>query len=128
MTASRQAVAQEKKVSLEELNLLVQIGGDAPPHDDAFEMTGLQLEGATWANGQLVVTDELSVALPLLWLRWVHIDSAEFKQTADYLRVPVYLNTSRSLLITAFSLKSPKEIPNAVWVQRSVAVTIWTKQ
>jgi dynein heavy chain 1 len=128
LTASRQAVAQEKKVSLEELNLLVQIGGDAPPHDDAFEMTGLHLEGAAWANGQLVVTDELSVALPLLWLRWVHIDSPEFNQTADYLRVPVYLNTSRSLLITAFSLKTPKDIPNAVWVQRSVAVTIWTNQ
>lgn len=128
LTASRQAVAQQKQVSLEELNLIVQIGGDAPSGDDAFEMTGLQLEGAAWDKGQLVVTDELSVALPLLWIRWVHVDLPEVKQTADYLRVPVYLNTSRSVLISAFSLKTPKEIPNAVWVQRSVAVTIWTKQ
>eukprot|EP00439_Symbiodinium_sp_Y106_P030402 s829_g3.t1 len=129
LTASRQAVAQQKQVSLEELNLLVQIGGKAPPSgDDIFHMTGLQMEGAAWGDGQLSVTDELSVALPDTWLRWVHVDSAEFKQTSDHLRVPVYLNTSRSNLISAFTVKSPKDVPNAVWVQRSVAITIWTKQ
>jgi len=127
LTASRQAVAQQKQVSLEELNLVVQIGGSATG-DDVFEMTGLQMEGAAWGDTQLCVTEELTVALPNLWLRWVHIDSAECKQAADNLRVPVYLNTSRGLLISAFALKSPKEIPHAVWVQRSVAITIWTKQ
>ena len=128
LTASRQAVAQQKQVSLEELDLSVQIGGSAPSGDDSFEMNGLQLEGAAWDKGQLVVTDELSIALPPLWLRWVHVGSPECKQAADFLRVPVYLNTSRSLLISAFSLQTPKDVPNAVWVQRSVAVTIWTKQ
>lgn len=128
LTASRQAVAQQKQVSLEELNLLVQIGGAALSGDDVFHMTGLQMEGAAWGDGQLSVTDELSIALPDTWLRWVHVDSAEFKQTSEHLRVPVYLNTSRSNLISAFTVKSPKDVPNAVWVQRSVAITIWTKQ
>ncbi|CAJ1328908.1 unnamed protein product [Effrenium voratum] len=124
LTASRQAVAQQKQVSLEELNLVVQIGGSATG-DDVFEMTGLQMEGAAWGDTQLCVTEELTVALPNLWLRWVHIDSAECKQAADNLRVPVYLNTSRGLLISAFALKSPKEIPHAVLVPSDSLVLTW---
>eukprot|EP00931_Biecheleriopsis_adriatica_P034702 TRINITY_DN20021_c0_g5_i1.p1 TRINITY_DN20021_c0_g5~~TRINITY_DN20021_c0_g5_i1.p1 ORF type:complete len:4603 (-),score=1119.02 TRINITY_DN20021_c0_g5_i1:34-13842(-) len=128
LTASRQAVAQQKAVSLEELNLIVQIGS-APGSDDAFEVTGLYMEGASWdaEKALLAVTDELNVALPPAWLRWVHVDSAEYKKSLEFLRVPVYLNSSRSLLISSFGMQSPKEIPNALWVQRSVCVTLWTK-
>jgi len=127
LTASRQAVAQAKQVSLEELNLVVTIGS-SPATDDAFEVSGMYLEGAAWdaSAKQLSVTDELTVALPNTVFRWLHVDSAEYKKTLQFLSVPVYLNTSRSILVTSFGLQSPKEIPNEVWVQRSVCVTIWT--
>lgn len=127
LTASRQAVAQKKGVSLEELQPVVMLGGSGG--EDAFAMSGLYMEGATWdaSKGQLAQTEELAVALPDALLRWVHVESAEYKKTADFLRVPVYLNTSRSLLITSFALQSPKEVELKVWVQRSVCITIWTK-
>ena len=87
------------------------------------------MEGATWdgKSKALAVTDELSVALPPTRLHWLHRDSSEYKQTEDCLRIPVYLNSSRSSLISAFNLRSPKDAPSAVWLQRSVCLTLWAK-
>jgi len=128
LTASRQAIAQKMKLSLEELLLVVDVGKSATD-EESFMVTGLYMEGAAWDTSaeQLKVTDELAVVIPQTRLRWVHRDSADYKQTADFLRIPVYLNTTRSLLISSFSLRSPKEVPPAVWLQRSVCLTLWTK-
>uniref|UniRef100_A0A7S4VS10 Dynein heavy chain n=1 Tax=Alexandrium monilatum TaxID=311494 RepID=A0A7S4VS10_9DINO len=128
LTASRQAIAQKMQLSLEELLLVVDVG-NTNPDEESFIVKGLYVEGAAWdtQSEELKMTDELTVAMPATRLRWVHRDSADYKQTADFLRIPVYLNTSRSLLISSFNLKSPMEIPQAVWLQRSVCLTLWTK-
>ncbi|CAK0878751.1 unnamed protein product [Prorocentrum cordatum] len=126
LTASRQAVAQLLKVSLEELLLAVDVGCEQQD-DESFIIKDLYLEGAAW-DSQLTMTDELTVAMPVTRLKWVHRESAEYKKRAEYLRVPVYLNTGRSHLVSEFSLPSPKEVPVFVWLQRSVCITLWTKQ
>lgn len=133
LTASRQAIAQKKGLSLEELQMVVTVGNTS--HDDeSFMVKGLQMESAAWdseaagGSGQLVTTDELSVALPTTRLKWVHRESAELQATKDYLRLPVYLNMQRNLLITDFKLPFPKEVPQAIWYNRSACLTLWTKQ
>jgi len=118
------------KLSLEELLLTVSVGCDQLD-SESFLVKELYMEGAAWdsaSGGQLTMTDELTVALPVTRLKWVHRDSDEYKRTADFLRSPVYLNTSRSNLISAFNLPSPKAVPVSVWLQRSVCLTLWTKQ
>jgi dynein heavy chain 1 len=126
LTASRQAVAQLLKLSLEELLLAVDVGCDQQD-DESFIIKDLYLEGAAW-DSQLTMTDELTVAMPVTRLKWVHRESPECKKRAEYLRVPVYLNTGRSNLVSEFSLPSPTEVPVSVWLQRSVCITLWTKQ
>jgi len=128
LTASRQAVAQKLKLSLEELVLVVRIGGTGGD-TESFVITGLYMEGATWdqASGQLQMTDELMVAMPQSVIRWVHRNSAEFKETLDFLKVPVYLNNVRRNLISSFNLRPPKEVNKDTWLQRSICLTLWTK-
>jgi len=127
LTASRQAIAQKKEVSLEELLLAVYIGS-TEQDADSFSVKGLTIEGAAWdaGAGQLTMSDELFISLPMTQLKWLHRDSAEHKATTDYLRTPVYLNTCRNILVTAFNLKQPKELPNSSWVQRSMCLTLWS--
>jgi len=130
LTASRQAVAQMKQVSLEELLLVVEVGS-SEQDSESFAIKGLQMEGAAWdmsgSAGQLKMTEKLTVALPQTCLKWVKGDSGEYKRTLDFLPVPVYLNTSRSSLVSEFNLQTPKDVPPAVWQQRSVCLTLWTK-
>ena len=87
LTASRQAIAQRKQVSLEELVLGVDIGGTAAA-EDSFMVKGLHMEGAAWdagapGGGQLRSTDELSHALPGTRLRWLHRDPDGREQAAE---------------------------------------------
>jgi len=129
LTASRQATAQALQVSLEELNLVVDIGGKEEKL--SFMVKGLYMEGAKWdtaGGGQLALTNDLSVPLPQTCLRWVHRDSPEYKRTVDYLKIPVYLTGFRSTLLCPFALKVPKEVDPAVWLQRSVCITLWSKR
>jgi len=129
LTATRQASAIRGQQSLEELLLTAEIGA-AAPDDATFPLKGFFLEGATWMDknpqaGELGLADDLFVALPPVRIRWVHVSSTEWAKQADYLLVPVYLNTNRSNLICSLRLKVPKELDPSVWLQRSVCVTLW---
>ena len=97
LTATRQAVAQEHKWSLEELDLHLMIGVDAIENDQCFilsskryiilkfinidtELTfsnflGLYIEGAQWSKEQqkIVIGDNNAYPLPMIMIKWVHI-------------------------------------------------------
>jgi len=131
LTASRQATAFSLSVSLEELQLVVNIGSSASQDSMSFMVKGLYIEGATWdtaEGGQLALTDELAVPLPEARLRWVHRDSEEYKKTIEFLKVPVYINGNRTNLLCPFNVRPPKGVDRAVWLQRSVCITLWTKR
>jgi dynein heavy chain 1 len=128
LTASRQSTAFSMKLSLEELQLVVDIG--ASRSDNSFIVKGLYMEGAKWNmsdGGQLDLTDDLTVPLPDTRLKWVHRDSDEYKKTVEYLKVPVYVNGNRRNLLSPFSARTPNGVDRAVWLQRSVCITLWTK-
>jgi dynein heavy chain 1 len=128
LTASRQAVAQTLNCSLEELLLVVDIG-ESNTDTQSFMVKGLYMENAAWDGGDkcLKTTDDLFVALPDTRLRWAKRDSAEYKATTDYLNVPIYLNMQRNVIICPSNIKAPSTMPEELWVQRSVCITLWTK-
>lgn len=128
LTASRQAVAQNLKCSLEELVLVADIGETAVDQQ-CFLVKGLYMDGAAWdQKGKcLATTDDLTVAMPNSRLKWVRRDSNEYKITLEYLHLPVYLNMERKVVVCPFKLKAPDSMPTALWLQRSVCLTLWTK-
>lgn len=127
LTASRQAVAQKMKVSLEELLLVTDIGAEGRD-SQSFIVKGLYMEGADWdTKGELKSTDELSAALPNTRLKWAHRTSDEYKQTEGYLKLPLYLNTTRANIVESVKLRPPPAIKTSTWIQRGACLTLWTK-
>jgi len=92
ITATRQAVAHRKKWSLETLHLRLDI--DRVNDPNSFVVDGLILEGASWANGHLVLNDGDSVRLNPSQLRWVQAEDST--ETHGMVKLPVYLNSDRS--------------------------------
>lgn len=127
LTATRQAVSQDHKWSLEELDLHLSIGVKEPENDQCFILQNTAIEGAQWdgASGKIVVGENLSYSLPSIMIKWVH-KTESAKASKDLLQVPVYLNNSRSKLL--FSVKlSAGEMPHYLWYQRGIALISWNK-
>lgn len=61
--------------------------------ENSFVLSGLVLEGASWANDRLVLNDGDSVRLDPSQLRWVQADGTSQKGMVN---LPVYLNNDRS--------------------------------
>ncbi len=127
LTATRQSVSQEHKWSLEELELYVYIGVEAPENDQCFILHNTALEGAQWDKAAkcIVVGDNLSYPLPSIMIKWVHKSQIE-KGAKEALQVPVYLNTARNKLLFSIKLASG-ELPQYLWYQRGLAFVAWNK-
>ncbi|KAI8619674.1 dynein heavy chain [Chytriomyces sp. MP71] len=129
VTATMQAVAQREKWSLEELKLVVSIEGDA----DGFDLKGLRIEGGQYANGSLVLSNEMSTKLDKVSLVWKRKESVGAglveammkkgsKDTPVRLGVPVYLNGDRKevLFFAHMSVKNGSVAQSVV--QQAVAL------
>jgi len=119
---------QEREWSLEDLELQLDIGQTAceGPQDTVVE--GLVLEGAAWGSdgpgaAALQLSDALSCPLPPSRLRWRQRTGAA---AGDSLRLPLYLNEARGVLVAEVLLSTanaPAVAPH-VWAQRGVAVIL----
>ncbi|CBZ49657.1 hypothetical protein NCLIV_001450 [Neospora caninum Liverpool] len=100
LTASRQAVAQAKGWSLDDLAMEVQIGVGEPQDDQSFVITGVTVEGAAWdTQGKcLTLTESLKASLPPVAIRWWHKDEGPKMVFSNQtpLDVPLFLNHSRA--------------------------------
>jgi len=109
ITATRQAVAHRKKWSLETLHLRLDIERVNDPNAFIIDGTqspyvscektlklfiGLVLEGASWVDDQLVLSQGESVRLNPSQVRWVQMDDVD--SNANFANLPVYLNSDRS--------------------------------
>jgi len=126
MTATRQAVAQDQKLSLEELELRLDIGNSEPRGEDSFGLKGISLEGAKYdiAGQKLEPTQDLNTSLPHSVMKWVKRD-----KNADETRlieVPVYLNDNRNNLLFSVKLDRGNSSINS-WYQRGTAFIAWNK-
>lgn len=71
LTATRQAVAQAKGWSLDDLAAEVIVGALEAKDDQSFIITGLTVEGATWnANQQVCISALTTVATSFMFLRY----------------------------------------------------------
>ena len=109
ITATRQAVAQSNRWSLEELVLRLELAPDDQVRKDTFLLSGLRLEGAAWTDGRIEPSVNMATRLPTVRLCWVRRPSsgaAAAPSGADAgLVFPVYLNASRADLL--FSAQIP---------------------
>ncbi|KAJ3090057.1 hypothetical protein HK102_004799, partial [Quaeritorhiza haematococci] len=124
ITASRQAVAQKKGWSLEELKLEVDIGKDGD--ENGFCLSGLKLEGAEWGSKGLVLSSTTSAKLSIVQIRWVKSPmkaaSTMSLNEPQLFPLPVYLNRDRSELLFTAQLPMTSAVESQKIVQRGVAV------
>ena len=127
LTATRQSVAQELSVPLDELVLSVELVKDVSSVEKtAFVLKGLCIEGAEWDynTDKLIMTDNLFCQLPPFFLKW------SIKKDTDLSKmfpIPVYLNNMRKNLLFSVYIKNDSVLSDSDWYQRGIALISWNK-
>lgn len=103
MTATQQTEAQVQEVSLETLELQVDVGQQV--EGAAFALEGLSIEGGDVSYGALSLNDGGRISLPVSTLRWVSSGSLSASVTASTATLPVYLNSDRQRLLFKVDVK-----------------------
>ncbi|MFH4973695.1 hypothetical protein AB6A40_000404 [Gnathostoma spinigerum] len=117
ITATRQLVAQSNQWSLEELNMLIEVGleEDKP---DTFRIEGLRLLGAECKEKNTIrVVDEVSTEMNNVGISWAREPSS-----SSAINLPVYLYRDRKNLLFTLDF-NPANVEKNVFYERSVAVT-----
>ena len=81
---------------------------------------GLVLEGASWVDDQLVLSQGESVRLNLSQVRWVQMDDVD--SDATFANLPVYLNNDRSDVLFTVDLPFDK-VAGSLVSTRAVCLT-----
>ena len=127
LTATRQSVAQELKVPLDELMLSVELVKNITTVDkQSFVLKGLCIEGAEWNydEDKLIMTDSLFSQLPPFLLKWSVKKDANMK---NIFPIPVYMNTMRKNLLFSVFIKNESVLSDSDWYQRGIALVSWNK-
>ena len=127
LTATRQSVAQELKVPLDELVLSVELPKTISEIPNTnYVLKGLCIEGAEWnyEQNKLIMTDNLFCQLPPFMIKWSVKDDNNMN---DMFPIPVYLNTMRKNLLFSVYIKNESELSNEDWYQRGIALISWNK-
>jgi hypothetical protein len=85
------------------------------------------LEGATLSNKALTLSNDISMPLPPTLFKWKHktSDKEESASKSDTVALPVYLNDTRADILFSIDLAVPSNVPQNVWYQRGVALSVW---
>jgi dynein heavy chain 1 len=126
VAASRQAVAQARNWSVEQLELVLTAQGDREDKDsaDSFTFSGVALHGAAWKDGTLAINNEPVFSMPTVRFTWRLADPAKPAKPDEVVNVPFYLNASRRNFLFAVKVRCPPQL-SSVWVQRGVCFTVW---
>jgi len=135
MTASRQAAAQAHQWSVENLELEVEIltpKATLSADDSSFIVKeGLTLEGASWKDNALSLSNEIATSLPPTKFTWkfkspdANVPDPKSKTSTNRVQLPVYLNDTRAEFLFSVELDSPRDMKANSWYQRGVALTVW---
>ena len=127
LTATRQSVAQELKVPLDELVLSVELPKTISEIPNTnYVLKGLCIEGAEWnyEQNKLIMTDNLFCQLPPFMIKWSVKDDNNMN---DMFPIPVYLNTMRKNLLFSVFIKNESVLTDSDWYQRGIALISWNK-
>jgi dynein heavy chain 1 len=125
MTATRQFVAQNSKLSLDELDLRATLHEGGEVGDDSFLVEGLTIEGGAWVGGSLTMSNELSNVVKTVKFTWVKINPEDkHLLTNEQIYVPVYLNNTRKNLLFSVKLNCGS-IPRNHLYKRGIALIAW---
>lgn len=119
ITATRQYVAQQHSISLEELSLSVNVvesNGNTTTDNRTFAVSGLILQGAVCKNNKLSLCTDISTKLPMVMLSW---NSTPQKQDGK-VTLPIYRNGMRTDLL--FTLAFHVEQDETSFHERGVAI------
>ncbi|KNC81234.1 hypothetical protein SARC_06435 [Sphaeroforma arctica JP610] len=122
ITATRQAVAQANKWSLEELSLQLQLDVSDGSATSGFMVTSLYIDGAK-PDPQAGLSLDTRGSVEMMSknkLVWIHESSNTAAQTSDHLTLPLYLNHSRQNLLSTAAVHC--SIPQVKVYQRAVAL------
>ena len=121
LTASRQAAAQAKEWPLEELELAVYVGEESGDDLQSFAILDLNVEGAEWREGALHLSEKISTTLPVARFRWGN-PRVEDVPPRRLIRLPVYLNSSRKVLLFDVQVDGPQGLGDLDFAQRGIAI------
>eukprot|EP00455_Lapot_gusevi_P051882 TRINITY_DN782_c0_g1_i5.p1 TRINITY_DN782_c0_g1~~TRINITY_DN782_c0_g1_i5.p1 ORF type:complete len:681 (+),score=259.78 TRINITY_DN782_c0_g1_i5:468-2510(+) len=129
VAATRQAVAQSRGWSLEQLTLQVSVempDAETPttPDPDSFLFTGLILYGACWQDNKMALSSDELFALPPLRFKWLLQQQAV--QVSSKIKFPVYQDSTRQDLLFSIELDCPDQLPPEIWSQRGVCLSVWS--
>jgi hypothetical protein len=104
---------------LEDLELFLQVEGDSSNAclGDVL-VENLVLEGARFSNEKIELSEEFNYKLPLARFYWRPKQQASLQLFQVF---PLYLNDSRSALVSKVLVEVPAEIQPSAWTQRGVA-------
>ena len=121
-TATRQSVAQRNKWALEKLQLRVTVGSSSS--SNAFLVKSILLHGAAW-NEKLVLSSRIRTMLDCVSFEWM-LPNEETSAEAGLTHVvlPLYLNETRTSLLLSVRLNSDCDIPDSMWYQRGVSLSL----
>ncbi|KAH8923510.1 hypothetical protein BT69DRAFT_1319504 [Atractiella rhizophila] len=119
ITATRQKIARQTKVSLETLKLELDLESSQP--SVGFRVAGLSLEGAVWNGSNLEMNNGDMIPLKPSQLRWVEGKRGESDERAQ--AVPVYLDPTRSELLFVARLPVTKGA-ESLMIERGVAIFV----
>jgi len=128
VAASRQAVAQGRTWSLEQVHLQVTVN-DNTPAQDSFTFEGLKLFGAVWSGNALAISNtQASCTLKSTRFTWVKREGPVGAEAKDdgTVTVPVYLDQTRQVFLFSVQLKRPSDVSASVWAQRGTCIAVWS--
>lgn len=124
LTATRQSVAQETKVSLENLGLKLRLNDKtAGLEKGVFAIRGLKLQGAEWDGDRVRLNDGSLSNLGLCGLVWEPKKGGKEEEgKGKGVVISVYLNEDRSQALFATNLEFEDGVSKNTVAQRAVAL------
>lgn len=123
LTATRQAIANRNKISLENLSLSLHVE-DGGASLGAFVVEGLRLEGATWTGKAIELNDGSTTNLDKSSLTWSSVAENNVEANENVVPLSVYLNSDRSVHLFAVRLKAKQNLTAGTVAKRAVALRI----
>lgn len=125
LTSSRQFVAQNNKLSLDELELRISLCSESQVDENSFLVKGLRIEGVNWTSQGLKAEPSISFDLPNVKFTWTKSQNVKQLKPSE-IQIPIYLNNLRKNLLTSIKFDiSGGSLTEKDLYQKGLALILW---